>query len=98
MYNIRWVYLLGPPMPFTTRHIRRQADYTSVSEPTRGVSQIPECTTFTISHFRASLRDHMRFFERLGLLRNREPLIRSRIRRLKPPKDKPVRDFYYRWG
>jgi hypothetical protein len=39
----------------------------------------------------------MRFLERVGLLRNRKPLIPFRIRRLKPPKDTPVKEFYYKW-
>ena len=57
---------------------------------------LPECTTFVISHMRRSFRDDMRFLRRVGLLRNREPIIPSRIRRLKPPKEQPP--FRYHFG
>ena len=56
---------------------------------------LSECTTFVISHFRRSFRDDMRFLRRVGLLRNREPLIPSSIRRLKPPEDEPVFRYHY---
>jgi len=58
---------------------------------------LPECTSFLIAQTRSSLREHVRFFDRVGLLRkNRQPLIPARIRRLKPLEDKPVRYHYGR--
>jgi hypothetical protein len=59
---------------------------------------LPECTLFLISQIRAGLRSDMRFLERVGLLRNRKPLIPACIRRLKPPQDEPVKEFHYRCG
>ena len=57
---------------------------------------LAECTTFTISHMRRTFLDDVRFLRRIGLLNDREPLIPSRIRRLKPPKEQPP--FRYHFG
>jgi hypothetical protein len=57
---------------------------------------LPECTTFTISCIRRSFRDDVHFLKRVGLLKDRAPLIPSRIRRLKPPEEEPFRYHYGR--
>ena len=54
---------------------------------------LPSCTSFLVSQIRRSLRDHLRFLKQAGLLRNKPPLIPSRLRRLKPPKH--FKEFYY---
>ena len=57
----------------------------------------PECSTFLIGQIRGSFRSDMRFLEKLGLLRDRPPIIPNAIRRLKPPKPKhePVPRYHY---
>ena len=56
---------------------------------------LPECTTFLISSIRRQFRDDVRFLRRIGMLNDREPLIPSRIRRLKPPEDEPIPRYHY---
>jgi hypothetical protein len=82
---IRYLVLMDSSL--TSEQIRKRLDWLG----------LPSCTTFVISQIRAGFRDDMRFLERVGLLRNRKPLIPFRIRRLKPPKDTPVKEFYYKW-
>jgi hypothetical protein len=57
---------------------------------------LESCTTFLISCTRKSFRDDVRFLRRVGMLNDREPVIPSRIRRLRPPDDEPVRYHYGR--
>ena len=57
---------------------------------------LESCTTFLISSIRRSFRDDMRFLKRVGMLNDVEPVIPSRIRRLKPPAEEPVRYHYGR--
>ena len=57
---------------------------------------LPECSTFLIGQIRGSFRSDMRFLKRAGLLRNRKPTLPDAIRRLKPPTDGPVKEFYYK--
>ena len=47
-----------------------------------------ECSSFVVSSIRGSLRDHLRFLRRVGLLGNKQPLIPSCIRNLRPPRGK----------
>ena len=57
---------------------------------------LESCTTFLISSIRRSFRDDMRFLKRVGMLNDVEPVIPSRIRRLKPPKEELFRYHYGR--
>lgn len=57
---------------------------------------LPECTTFTISCVRRSFREDVHLLERVGMLNDTEPIIPARIRKLKPPKEEPVRYHYGR--
>jgi hypothetical protein len=43
--------------------------------------ELPSCTRFLIGQIRSSLRDHQRFFQQVGLLRNREPIIPPSVKR-----------------
>ena len=54
---------------------------------------LPSCTRFLVVQIRRSLRDHFRFLKEAGLLKNKPPLIPSRLRRIKPPKR--FKEFYY---
>jgi hypothetical protein len=71
---IRYLSLLDPDL--TNEQIQQRLEWLGL---------VPTCTTFVISAIRKGLLDDMRFLERVGLLRNRKPLIPSRLRRLKPP-------------
>jgi hypothetical protein len=81
---IRFLSLLDPDL--TNEAIQQRLEWLG----------LPECTTFVISHMRRSFRDDMRFLQRVGMLRNGEPIIPSRIRRLKPPEEEPFRYHYGR--
>jgi hypothetical protein len=68
-----------------------------------GINSISDLFTFDhakfwqrISCIRRSFRDDVHFLKRVGLLKDRAPLIPSRIRRLKPPEEEPFRYHYGR--
>ena len=82
---IRFLTLLNPDL--SNEQIQQRLDWLG----------LPSCTLFLISAIRASFRDDARFLEKVGLLRNRKPIIPSRLRKLKPPKNEPVKG-YFRWG
>jgi hypothetical protein len=82
---IRYLVLMNPDL--SNEEIQLRLDWLD----------LPPCTLFLIAQIRAGFRDDVRFLERIGMLRNKRPLIPSRLRKLKPPKPKPVKEFYYRW-
>ena len=55
---------------------------------------LPETSLFLVSQIRGSFRRDLLFLKKVGLLRNKEPLIPDCIKNLRPPKQKPVPRYY----